>query len=236
VVRPWCRRSSFVRGRVAGLVAGLVVAVAAGPSLHADECPQPLVEMPVVVETAPSGLIRRRPLAITPTRLVHADYLRSPSWDDRVIDIGTGWLENRSSRRRRIQYHHQFTLDRRPLVMLGSIATGATGPATFDFRVGCHPLDPDWTYHAIEGDAERFALRVEAELDPGERVLVWWNVSLDITVSARLPNDRDGDGDVDLDDLGIALSSLGSEDAAREADALRSLVASLGTVRRGGEP
>ncbi|MFM1832075.1 MAG: hypothetical protein RLZZ461_391 [Planctomycetota bacterium] len=234
-VRSVFRHSdSTFEGRAMRWLVG--VAAMCGASSMADDCPQPLEDMPTLVETLPSGLIHRQPLALTQTRLVYADYLRTPSWEDRIVDVGTGWLENRSSRRRRVRYHHQFPLDRRPMVMLGSISSGATRPATFDFRVGCHPLDPEWTYHVIEGDADRFALRVEAVLEPGERVLVWWNVLLDIAVSGRLPSDRDGDGDVDLDDLSTALATLGTEDPARESEALRSLVSQLGTVSGRADP
>ena len=65
-------------------------------------------------------------------------------------------------------------------------------------------------------------------LEPGQRVALWWNVNLEIAVAGRLPNDRNGDGTVDLEDLSVALSTLGRDDPPHEAEALRSLVAALG--------
>lgn len=205
----------------------LLAAVGAAGVVGADDCPQPLETMPAIVDGTPSGLVRRRPLAITQTRVVYADYLRSRPWDSMIVDVGTGWMENRSTVRRRLRYHHEFPLHLRPMLVMGSIASGATRPATFDFRIGCDRLDASTTYHVVEGEADRFVMRVEAVLEPGERVVLWWNVALDITVTGRLPNDRDGDGDVDLDDLSAALASIGRDDPEREVEALRSLVAAL---------
>lgn len=198
-----------------------------GPGSRAEDCPQPLRTMPVVVEEASAGLIRRRPLAIEATRVVFADYLRSRSWQPEIVDVGVGWMENRSDVRRRVRYHHEFPLDLRPMVVIGSIASGSTLPVTFDFRIGCDPLDPRAFYHVIAGEADRFVMRAEAVLEPGERVAMWWNVGLEVSVVGRLPNDRNGDGVVDLEDLSMALATLGSEEPDREVEALRSLLRGL---------
>lgn len=229
------RARGAVRGDAGGSwrslarIARCVLFVAAmSATVVADDCPQPLESMPAVVDDTPSGLVRRRPLAITESRIVHADYLRSRAWDESIVDVGTGWMENRSNTRRRIRYHHEFPLQRRPMLVMGAIASGATRPATFDFRIGCDRLDTTTTYHVVEGEADRFAMRVEAVLEPGERVVLCWNVALDIVVAGRLPNDRDGDGDVDVDDLAAALASIGGQDPEREVEALRSLIAALG--------
>lgn len=221
--RPWA----------VGLVVCLVVLAGVGGHAKADDCPSPLIHMPVIVEDGPAGLIRRRPVEMTPTRLVHADYVRSGSASNRVIDIGTGLLENVSSVRRRLRYHHEFPLDRHPKLLLGEIGFHSTRPASFDLRIGCDPLDPDWPYHMVEGDGDRLVLRIEAVLEPGERVILWWSVDLDIVVAGRLPHDRDGDGDLDLEDLAVALSELGRGEPEDEVQALRSLLLQLGL---GGSP
>lgn len=195
----------------------------------ADDCPRPLEPMPTITETIPNGLVHRRALEMASTRIVYADYMRSRSASDHVIDVGTGWMENRSDVRRRIRYHHQFPLDRHPLVLIGTVAGGATVPWDFGPRVGCHALDPEWTYHAVEGDGDRMVLRIETTLDPGERAIFWWSINLQITVAARLPVDRDGDGDVDLEDLAIALQELGRAEPDDESAALQALVRSLGS-------
>ncbi len=215
-----------IRHRVAVVAVVLVVFLPTTVG-RAEECPNPLLTMPVVVEDVGAGLIRRRPLAIETTRVVFADYLRSRSWQSEIVDVGVGWMENRSAVRRRVRYHHEFPLDLRPMVVIGSIASGSTLPATFDFRIGCDVLDPRTFYHVIAGEADRFVMRVEAVLEPGERVAVWWNVALEVSVVGRLPIDRNGDGSVDLQDLSMALATLGSEDPDREVEALRSLLRSL---------
>lgn len=194
----------------------------------ADDCPRPLVTMPTVVDDAGEHFVRRQAVAITDTRLVYADYLRSRSWHTEIVDIGIGWMENPSTVRRRVRYHHEFPIDQRPMIVIGTLATGSTRPATFDLRIGCDRLDDRASFHVVEGEADRFVLRVEAVLGPGERVALWWNVNLEIAVAGRLPNDRNGDGLVDLEDLSVALSTLGRDDPAHEAEALRSLVAALG--------
>ena len=207
----------------------LMVSSFFGGHVVAEDCPRPLDPMQTITESVPNGLVHRRALEMTSTRIVYADYIRSRSASDRVIDVGTGWMENRSDVRRRIRYHHQFPLDRHPMVLIGTVAGGATAPWTFDPRVGCHALDPEWTYHAIEGNGDRMVLRIEATLDPGERAIFWWTLDLQITVASRLPADRDGDGEVDLEDLAIALEELGRGDPNQESAALRVLMQSLGT-------
>lgn len=196
--------------------------------LFAQDCPRPLVTMPTVVDDAGEHFVRRQAVELTETRLVYADYMRSRSWHSEIVDIGIGWLENPSDVRRRIRYHHEFPIDQRPMIVIGTLATGSTRPATFDLRIGCDPLDDRAFFHVVEGEADRFVLRVEAVLEPGQRVALWWNVNLEIAVAGRLPNDRNGDGTVDLEDLSVALSTLGRDDPAHEAEALRSLVAALG--------
>ncbi len=206
----------------------LMASALSGGHAIAEDCPRPLDPMQAISEQVPNGLVHRRALEMTATRIVYADYVRSRSASDRVIDVGTGWMENRSDVRRRIRYHHQFPLDRHPMVLIGTVAGGATASWKFDPRIGCHSLDPEWTYHAIEGDGDRMVLRIEVTLDPGERAIYWWTLDLQITVAARLPADRDGDGDVDLEDLAIALVELGRGDPDEESEALRVLMQSLG--------
>ena len=115
------------------------------------------------------------------------------------------------------------------MIMLGTVAGGAIGDVALNVHIGCHRLDPEWTFHVIEGESDQLALRIEAVLDPGERVIFWWTVDLEIMVAGRLPADRDGDGDVDLEDLGTALQELGRNDPETESAALRELMESLGS-------
>ena len=226
---PLLRKIPSIRRRrptVTAMAMALVVSLWASGA-RAEDCPRPLLPMPVVVEEAATGLIRRRPLEITSTRIVFADYLHSPSWRSEIVDVGVGWMENRSDVRRRVRYHHEFPIDMQPMILTGSIASGSTLPASFDFRIGCDALDPRAFYHVIAGEADRVVMRVEAVLEPGQRVAMWWNVALEVSVAGRLPNDRNGDGTVDLHDLSVALASLGSEDPDREVEALRSLLRGL---------
>ncbi|MAC20343.1 MAG: hypothetical protein CMJ23_11855 [Phycisphaerae bacterium] len=206
-----------------------IVAIGLTGTVGADECPSPLIPMPAIVDAGPSDLIRRRPFEMTQTRVVYADYIRSSRSSDRVIDIGTAWMENLSPVRRRLRYHHEFPVDRRPRLLFGEIEFVSTRAASFDLRIGCHPLNPAWSYHAVEGEGDRLVMRIEAVLAPGERVLMWWSVDLDIVVAGELPDDRDGDGDLDMADLVAALSELGRGDPDEEVNALRSLVLKLGS-------
>ena len=212
-----------------GLVIVLAVVGLSGARVLADECPNPLEPMPTVVENLPDGMVRRRALEMEPTRIVFVDYMRTRRVTDTVIDVGSGWMENPSDVRRRIRYHHQFPLETRPMILLGTVASAATGQFEMDLRIGCERLNPQWSFHVIEGEADRLVLRIETVLDPGERLSFWWTVDLEIMVSGRLPADRDGDGDVDLLDLSIALDELGTNDPETEAAALRELMQSLGS-------
>lgn len=198
----------------------------------ADDCPSPLIVMPAMVDDGLNGLIRRRPFEMTQTRLVYADYVRSDRVATKVIDIGTGWMQNLSSVRRRLRYHHEFPVDLQPLLLFGEIEFVSTLPASFDLRIGCDALNPEWVYHSVKGEGDRLIMRIEAVLEPGERVLLWWSVDLDIMVAGNLPDDRDGDGDVDVQDLVTALSELGRGEPGDEVNALRSLLLKIGS---GGE-
>lgn len=228
-------RRSFCAVAEAGVVGGAVwsvlfsLVIGFTETAYAEDCPSPLIPMPVIVDVGPSNLIRRRPFEMTQTRVVYADYVRSTRASDRVVDIGTAWMENLSPVRRRLRYHHEFPIDRQPLLLLGEIEFASTRPASFDLRIGCDPLNPAWSYHAVEGEGDRLVMRIEAVLAPGERVLLWWSVDLDIVVAGQLPDDRDGDGDLDLADLVTALSQLGRDDPDDEVNALRSLILKLGS-------
>ena len=228
-------RRSFCAVTEAGAVAEAVwpilfsLVIGFAGTAYAEDCPSPLVPMPVIVDAGPSDLIRRRPFEMTQTRVVYADYVRSTRSSDRVIDIGTAWMENLSPVRRRLRYHHEFPVDRQPLLLLGEIEFGSTRPASFDLRVGCDPLNPAWSYHAVGGEGDRLVMRIEAVLAPGERLLLWWSVDLDIAVAGELPDDRDGDGEISPADLATALSEFGRGDPDDEVNALRSLILKLGS-------
>lgn len=235
IIVSFLRRIPFVRGRPwepsslgCGVAVLLTVLLPGGPSV-ADDCPNPLQPMRTTVEALPNGMVRRRAMEIQPTRIVCAEYMRTRTVVDRMVDIGTGWMENRSDVRRRVRYHHQFPLHRRPMILIGTVAGASTGEFDLDVRIGCHRLNPDRTFHVIEGEGERLAMRVESVLDPGERVGFWWTIDLEIMVAGRLPADRDGEGDVDLEDLILALEELGRNDPEIESRGLRELMRSLGS-------
>ena len=108
--------------------------------LFAQDCPRPLVTMPVVVDDAGEHFVRRQAVELTETRLVYADYLRSRSWHSEIVDIGIGWLENPSDVRRRIRYHHEFPIDQRPMIVIGTLEAGVN---PLPLRVNGEPLHED---------------------------------------------------------------------------------------------
>lgn len=194
-----------------------------------DDCPRMLEPMSAMIEAEPCGLSRRFARTRTKTRAVEVEYAHSSPFADRVIDLGLGSLENPSAQTRRIRYHHEIMLAREPLMLLGPVQFESTKPARFDLRIGCESLQPGAEHHVVDGGGDRVRLRVEAVLEPGERMVFWWSVDLDIVAAGRLPHDRDGDGDLDVDDLGLALRTLERAAGPEEIEAFRSLVFALGT-------
>ena len=228
--RVWNHPSRVKRSTsLNAMLAALALFLSTVDRAPAEDCPNPLEPMPAVDELLPNGMVRRRALEITSTRIVYADYMRTRIVLDTLVDVGTGWMENKSDVRRRIRYHHQFPIRKRPLILSGTVTSAATRESDLSIHVGCHRLNPEWSFHVIDGEADRLSLRIETTLDPGERVIFWWTVDLEIVASGRLPADRDGDGDVDIDDLVVALGELGCEDSTIESAGLRELMESLGS-------
>lgn len=236
VLRIPMPRWSVVRcSRVRSMLLVLPLMMLNGGRAVADDCPRPLEPKQITAQPLPDGMVRRRAVEIEPTRIVFADYMRSRTSIDDVVDAGTGWMESRSDVRRRIRYQHQFPLPRRPMILVGTVAEGSTDDADIEIRVGCHQLKPEWRSHLVEGEADRLVLRVESVLGPGERVHFWWAVDLEVVVSGRLPADRDEDDDVDIVVPTIALEELGRNVPETESEGLRELMRSLGTGSSGME-